>query len=139
MKLFMTILLLCSCLHAAESNPAILHVYRDVEKLNAHIYKMPVYLDGEKIAILPGERQGTLKIAPGAHTLSSKAPVTAFQRNDDLQINVESGQEYYVRGEIITGMMKVHWRFVQISSEQGKLDVQRLKPMDPKLIIKRSE
>jgi len=90
---------------------------------------MPVYMDGRQIALLPGERQGTIKIPSGSHTFYSKSPVAALQSNDELQITAEAGKEYFIRGEIIPGLIKVHWRFTQVSSEQGALDVKRLKPM----------
>jgi hypothetical protein len=76
-------------------------------------------------------RYFTVKLDPGKHTFRSN------DKQSGTVLDVKAGQEYFLRVEIATGMMKGHGRLVLTSPEQGsyELNSSKLKPLDSKKIV----
>jgi len=55
-------------------------------------------------------------------------------RSNDKQAGVEEdlkgGQTYYIRVELVPGMMKGHGRLISVAPEQGSYEIKKLKPLD---------
>ena len=100
-----------------------LHFYRERAFVGS-ARKMPIFMDEVQVADLVNGRQFTMTVDPGVHTFRGRT------RPEAIDVTVEPGGEYYLRAELIQGFTKNHWRIVQMSSEQGALDVERLKPLD---------
>lgn len=104
---------------------ATLHFYRDRQPAAA-LRIMPIYVDEEKVAGLANGRQFTIPIQSGKHTFRCRT------KEDSITVEIEPGREYYFRAEFIQGaFLKSRWRIVQLANQQGELDIQRLKLLDP--------
>ena len=109
----------------AQDTKAVVHFYRE-RAFQAALRKIPINVDGVKIADLVNGRQFTIRLDPGKHILRSKTKLKA------ISVNMKPGQEYYFRAEFSQGFMKNAWVVVQVANEQGAADIQRLKPLDMK-------
>jgi hypothetical protein len=47
----------------------------------------------------------------------------------DLDLELKGGTDYYIRVELVTGMMKGHGRLVAVLPEQGTYEVKKLKAL----------
>lgn len=85
-----------------------------------------VYCDETQLARMENGRYFTVRLDPGSHT---------FRSNDTqsgIALDLKAGQEYFVRVEIATGLLKGHGRLILTSPEQGRYELQssKLKPLD---------
>jgi hypothetical protein len=85
-----------------------------------------VYCDETQLARMENGRYFTVRVDPGNHT---------FRSNDTqsgIALDLKAGQEYFVRVEIATGLLKGHGRLILTSPEQGRYELQssKLKPLD---------
>jgi hypothetical protein len=110
---------------AGQDTKAVVHFYRE-RAFQASLRKIPINLDGTKIADLVNGRQFTIRLDPGKHIIRSKTKLKA------ISVNMKPGKEYYFRAEFSQGFMKNEWVIVQVANEQGAADIQRLKPLDIK-------
>jgi len=111
---------------AAESaGKATLHFYRE-RAFTGSARKMPIFMDEVQIADLVNGRQFTTTVDPGKHVFRCRTKPEA------IEVVIEPGAEYYLRAELIQGFTKNHWRVIQVSKEQGEVDIQKLKPLDVK-------
>lgn len=106
---------------ADSTAKATLHFYRERAFVGS-ARKMPIFMDEVQVADLVNGRQFTMAVDPGKHAFRCRTKPEA------IEVAIEPGAEYYLRAELIQGFTKNHWRIVQMSSEQGKLDIERLKP-----------
>jgi len=88
--------------------------------------KMPIYIDEVKVADLVNGRHFTMQTEPGKHVFRCRT------REEAIQVDIEPGQDYYLRAELIQGFTKNHWRIVQLTKQQGQQDIIKLKPLDAK-------
>lgn len=110
---------------ATQDTKAVVHFYRE-KAFQASLRKIPINLDGAKIANLVNGREFTIRLDPGKHIIRSKTKLKA------ISVNMKPGKEYYFRAEFSQGFMKNEWVIVQVANEQGAADIQRLKPLDTK-------
>jgi Protein of unknown function (DUF2846) len=113
---------------AAQNTKAVVHFYRE-RAFQASLRKIPINIDGVKIANLVNGRQFTIRLDPGKHIIRSKTKLKA------ISVNMKPGNVYYFRAEFSQGFMKNQWLIVQVASEQGAADIQRLKPLDVKDVV----
>ena len=76
-------------------------------------------------------RYFTVKLDPAKHNFRSN------DKQSGLELDMKAGQEYFVRVEIATGVMKGHGRLVLMSPEQGiyELKSSKLKPLDSSKVV----
>lgn len=83
-----------------------------------------VYCDDGELARMENGRFFVASITPGKHVF----------RSNDKQAGVEAelraGQDYYVRVELVSGVLKGHGRLTLVQPEQGAYEVKKLKPLD---------
>ena len=65
-----------------------------------------------------------VKLDPGKRTFRSN------DKQAGIELDVKSGEEYYVRVEIAAGFWKGHGRLVLVQKEQGAYEIKKLKPID---------
>ena len=83
-----------------------------------------VYCDDTELARMDNGRFFAAKLSSGKHT---------FHSNDQqagIDVDLKSGQDYYIRVEIAAGMMKGHGRLTLVAPEQGSYEIKKLKPLD---------
>lgn len=84
-----------------------------------------VFCDDTQLARMENGRYFTAKIDPGKHTFRSN------DQQSGVALDLKAGQEYFLRVEIATGMLKGHGRLVLTAPEQGRFEVKAgLKPLD---------
>lgn len=109
-----------------EESPAKVYVYRYKQFVGGALAPS-VYCDDVQLARMDNGRYFMATIPAGKHT---------FRSNDaqsGMDLNLKSGQEYFLRVEIATGFMKGHGRLVLMPREQASYELRtaKLKPLDP--------
>jgi hypothetical protein len=106
---------------------ATVYFYRE-RAFNAMLGKMPIFMDENQIADLVNGRYFVANLPPGRHIFRCRTKLEA------IAVDLKPGAEYYLRAELIQSFTKNHWRVIQVMNDQGKGDVRRLKPLEPKYI-----
>jgi hypothetical protein len=90
-----------------------------------------VYCDESELARMENGRYFAVKLDPGKHSFRSN------DQQSGTELDVKAGQQYFLRVEIATGLMKGHGRLVLTSPEQGnyELNSSKLKPLDSKKVV----
>jgi hypothetical protein len=85
-----------------------------------------VYCDDVQLARMDNGRYFMATIPAGKHTFRSN------EVQSGMDLNLRSGQEYFLRVEIATGFMKGHGRLVLMPREQASYELRtaKLKPLD---------
>ena len=83
-----------------------------------------VYCDDTELARMENGRFFAAKLASGKHTFHSN------DKQAGIDVDLKSGQDYYIRVEIAAGMMKGHGRLILVAPEQGSYEIKKLKPLD---------
>jgi Protein of unknown function (DUF2846) len=102
-------------------------VYRDSGR--GTLKSPPIYLDGVQIAELGNKRYFSIQVLPGKRMFWSNP-------KDAVEIQVQAGRTYFIRAEYPTsnGVGAYNWkpklRLFEVTAEQGKKDVEPLKPLD---------
>ena len=103
--------------------PATVYFYRYKQFVGSALAPS-VYCDDSELARMENGRFFVAKFTPGKHVF----------RSNDKQAGIESdlkaGEEYYVRVELVPGVMKGHGRLVVVQAEQGAYEIKKLKPLD---------
>ena len=114
----------------AKPSQASVYVYRYKQFVGSALAPS-VFCDETELARMENGRYFTVKLDPGKHTFRSN------DKQSGTELDVKAGQEYFLRVEIATGMMKGHGRLVLMSPEQGgyELKSSKLKPLDSNKVI----
>jgi hypothetical protein len=109
-----------------QESPAKVYVYRYKQFVGGALAPS-VYCDDVQLARMDNGRYFVATIPAGKHT---------FRSNDvqsGMDLNLRSGQEYFLRVEIATGFMKGHGRLVLMPREQASYELRtaKLKALDP--------
>ena len=83
-----------------------------------------VYCDDTELARMENGRFFAAKLPSGKHTFHSN------DKQAGIDVDLKSGQDYYIRVEIAAGMMKGHGRMALVAPEQGSYEIKKLKPLD---------
>ena len=121
---------------AQESQPTPLQPSSAQAKASVYIYRYKqfvgsalapsVYCDDIQLARMENGRYFTVRLDPGQHTFRSNDPQSG------VALDLKPGQEYFIRVDIATGLLKGHGRLALTSFEQGRYELQssKLKPLD---------
>jgi len=109
---------------------AVVYVYRYKQFVGSALAPS-VYCDEVQLARMENGRYFSVKLDPGKHS---------FRSNDaqsGVELELKAGQEYFIRVEIATGMLKGHGRLLLTAPEQGRYEVKssQLKPLDAGKIV----
>lgn len=110
---------------AAPAQPnALVYVYRYKQFVGSALAPS-VYCDEVQLARMENGRYFLVRMEPGNHS---------FRSNDaqsGVALDLQAGQEYFIRVDIATGMLKGHGRLTLTAPEQGRYELKsKLKPLD---------
>ncbi len=109
----------------ADGGKATVYIYRYKQFVGAAL-EPSVFCDDTALARMDNGRYFMAKIDPGKHLFRSN------DKQSGVELDLKSGQEYFLRVEIATGFMKGHGRLLLVAPEQGKYELKssKLKPLD---------
>ena len=120
----------------AESTPVTTQPATQSEKAKVYFYRYKqyagsalapsVYCDEAELARMQNGRYFVVKLEPGKHTFRSN------DKQSGVEVDLKSGQEYFLRVELVAGFMKGHGRVVAVAPEQARFELKakNLKPLD---------
>jgi hypothetical protein len=115
--------------NAPAQAKASVYVYRYKQFVGSAL-QPSVYCDDAQLARMENGRYFTAKIDAGKHTFRSN------DQQSGMELDLQAGQEYFLRVEIATGMLKGHGRLVLTAPEQGRFEVKAgLKPLDEGKVV----
>jgi hypothetical protein len=108
-----------------QASKATVYVYRYKQFVGSAL-EPSVYCDDAQLARMSNGRYFTVKVDPGKHTFTSN------DKQSGIELDAKAGQEYFMRVELVPGMMKGHGRLILMSAEQGAYELKsdKLKPID---------
>lgn len=106
-----------------KDDQATVYVYRYKQFVGSAL-SPSVYCDETELARMENGRYFAAKLSSGKHTFYSN------DKQAGIEVDLKSGQDYYIRVEIAAGMMKGHGRMVLVAPEQGGYEIKKLKPLD---------
>lgn len=139
-KAVMGVVLFCSFAYAQEtpatatstantaaaqdaSSQATVYVYRYKQFVGSAL-SPSVYCDETELARMENGRFFVVKLPAGKHVFRSN------DKQSGVEEDLKGGQTYYIRVELVPGMMKGHGRLLSIAPEQGSYEIKKLKPLD---------
>lgn len=105
---------------APAAGKANIYVYRH-ESFGAAI-RIPVSLDGRKVASTAAKTYMLLSVAPGPHQVLSDAEV-----EDKLEVNAEAGKTYYIWQEIKMGAFMARTKLQMVDEAKARKHLARCK------------
>lgn len=117
---------------AAGTQPskATVYVYRYKQFVGSAL-EPSVYCDDAQLAKMTNGRYFTVKVDPGKHTFHSN------DKQSGVELDLKAGQEYFIRLEIATGLMKGHGRLTLVAPEQASYELKsdKLRPIDSGKVV----
>ncbi len=110
---------------ATQTEKAKVYFYRYKQYVGSALAPS-AYCDEAELARMQNGRYFTVTVAPGKHTFRSN------DKQSGVEVDLKPGQEYFLRVELVTGMMKGHGRVVAVVPEQARFELKakNLKPLD---------
>ncbi len=105
-----------------STSNAIVYVYR-YKQFVGYTVEPSVYCNDEQLARMDNGRYFKVVLSPGTYTFRSN------DKQSGLEMELKSGEEYYLRVEIVQGLMKQYGRLVLMTKEQGSYEIKKLKPL----------
>lgn len=108
-----------------KPSKATVYVYRYKQFVGSALAPS-VYCDGNELARMENGRYFTVNLEPGKHTFTSN------DKQSGIDLDLNAGEEYFIRVELVAGFAKGHGRLVLVPREQGvyELKSDKLKPLD---------
>lgn len=91
--------------------------------LSGSLPSVPIYFNGAELASLDSGFFFIAKLDPGKHTFRTD------DQKSSIELDLKSGQTYYLRFEYQMGMTKPRERFVLVSNERGESEIRKLRPL----------
>lgn len=105
------------------SSQATIYVYRYKQFVGSALAPS-VYCDETELARMENGRFFVVKLPAGKHVFRSN------DKQSGVEEDLKAGETYYIRVELVPGMMKGHGRLLSIAPEQGSYEIKKLKPLD---------
>ena len=106
-----------------SNSQATVYVYR-YKQWAGKALSPSVYCDGTELARMENGRYFVVTLAPGKHVFRSN------DKQSGIDVDLKSGQKYYIRVELATGFWKGHGRVISVEPDQGSYEIKKLKPLD---------
>jgi hypothetical protein len=106
-----------------KDSQATVYIYRYKQFVGSALAPS-VFCDETELARMENGRFFAVKLSSGKHTFYSN------DKQAGIDVDLKSGQDYYIRIEIAAGMMKGHGRLILMAPEQGGYEIKKLKPLD---------
>ena len=105
------------------SSQATIYVYRYKQFVGSAL-SPSVYCDETELARMENGRFFVVKLPAGKHVFRSN------DKQSGVEEDLKGGQIYYIRVELVPGMMKGHGRLISVAPEQGSYEIKKLKQLD---------
>jgi len=114
----------------SSDSKATIYVYR-YKQFAGSALAPSVYCDEAQLAKMENGRYFAVRLDPGKHVLHSN------DKQSGIELDLKAGQQYFVRVEIATGLMKGHGRLILVAPEQGGYEMQssKLKPLGADKVV----
>jgi len=109
----------------APADKAALYVYRN-ETMGAAI-KMDVSVDGQRVGETAAKTFLYKEVAPGKHTVESRA-----ENTDKLEVDAKPGVVYFIWQEVKMGLMSARTKLSLVGEDEGKKGVNESKLAETK-------
>src|SRR5215475_12932836 len=116
----------------ASQSKATLYVYR-YKQFVGKALSPSVYCDEAELARMENGRYFAVKLDPGKHSFRSN------DKQSGVDLDMKTGQSYFMRVEIATGFMKGHGRLVLMAPEQAGYELKKLKPLDDGKVVDKAK
>jgi hypothetical protein len=116
----------------ASQSKATLYVYR-YKQFVGKALSPSVYCDEAELARMENGRYFTVKLDPGKHSFRSN------DKQSGVDLDMKTGQSYFMRVEIATGFMKGHGRLILMAGEQAGYELKQLKPLDDNKVLDKAK
>ena len=101
-------------------------IYRGGQFMGA-LANYAVYINGEKICKLSNERYIEYQAKPGTLSIMAKnGGIEVFKKETGLELTVEAGHKYYVRGDIKTSITRARMELSEVTENTAKRDMAKL-------------
>lgn len=109
---------------------ATVYVYR-YKQFTGSALAPSVYCDEMQLAKMENGRYFTVRMDPGKHVFHSN------DKQAGIELDLKAGQQYFIRVEIVAGMMKGHGRLLLVAPEQGTYEMKssKLKPLEANKVV----
>jgi hypothetical protein len=108
---------------AAASGYAYIHVYRARRYMGSAL-SPTIVVDSKPAVRIGNGRRATLKLTPGAHT------ITSDDKSSAIEAEFKAGQHYYIRIDEKEGFWKGHGQLTMVMPEQGGAEYKKQKPAE---------
>jgi hypothetical protein len=105
-----------------SSAHATVYVYR-YKQFAGYAVEPSVYCNEVQLARMDNGRYFKVMLSPGEYVFRSN------DKQSGIELEVKSGEEYYLRVEIVQGLLKQRGRLVLMAKEQGAYEIKKLKPL----------
>lgn len=128
---FLAVFLLAVMASASRPAPtaddtATVYIYRGGQFMGA-LANYAVYVNGQKICKLSNERYIEYHAKPGTLNIMAKnGGVEVFKKETGLELPVEAGRKYYVRGDIKTSITRARMELSEVTENTAKRDMAKL-------------
>lgn len=102
---------------AAKPDVAGLYIYRN-ETFGAAVH-MDVEVDGKPLGQTAAKTYFYTEVAPGKHTITSKA-----ENTDNLELDAQAGKLYYIWQEVKMGFMSARTKLHLVDKAEGQAGVE---------------
>ncbi|HEX8329407.1 MAG TPA: DUF2846 domain-containing protein [Hymenobacter sp.] len=105
---------------------ATIYIYRGGQFMGA-LANYAVYVNDQKICKLSNERYIEYQAKPGKLNIMAKnGGVEVFKKETGLELTVEAGRKYYVRGDIKTSFTRARMELSEVTENTAKRDMEKL-------------
>ena len=108
---------------AGEDSAATVYVYR-YWQFTGSALSPSVYCDEAQLARMENGRYFGVRLEAGRHLFRSN------DKQAGVELEVRPGQRYYLRVELVPGLLKGHGRVMLVPAEQASYEIRKLKPLD---------
>ena len=128
LPLAVSLLLTCFAFQTARpaAGLATVYIYRGGQFMGA-LANYAVYVNGQKICKLSNERYIEYQAKPGTlNILAKNGGVELFKKETGLELPVEAGHKYYVRGDIKTSITRARMELSEVTENTARRDMAKL-------------
>ncbi len=101
---------------------AVVYVYRYKQHIG-YMVEPSVYCNEVQLARMDNGRYFKVILSPGTYTFRST------DKQSGIEMELKGGEEYYIRVEIVSGLLKQRGRLVLMAKEHGAYETKKLKAL----------
>jgi len=111
---------------ALQADSAVIYIYR-VGQFTGATANWSMFVDEAKLCKLSNNKYMRVVVKPGKHTVSSKQGGIAIMKKEmDIEIETESGGEYFVSCSVKTSFTRARLEMVEVTKGTGKKQLEKM-------------